>query len=52
METLHERRARLQEWADKRLREWYGHLPEHCEMQKLAALVFGSTVEFFIDKEF
>jgi hypothetical protein len=45
------RRERNVAEARSALHEFFGHLPEDCEMRKLASLVFKRTAEFFVDEE-
>jgi len=48
METIEQRRAYFKAEGDVALQEWYGHLPNNCEMYELASLVVGRVVEYFV----
>jgi hypothetical protein len=51
-DTPFQRDTNRRDAANNSLQEWYGHLPENCEMHTLASLVFRRTVDFFRTAEY
>lgn len=45
-DDLQQRRDNLQAAANAALETWYGHLPAHSEMRRLASVVLGQLVEY------
>lgn len=51
IEALKQRKDSLYAAADEALQNWYGHLPDDCEMRVVASQAIRQLVQYFSDRE-